>query len=173
MNPEERLQNWQLHDSIRGWFGRAIYEEMTKDDTIRIVTADLGYGLFDAHKEDFPNRFINVGASEQAAVGIGVGMALSGLKPFIYSITTFLIYRAYEWHRNFLEHENIPVMLIGSGYGKDYAHDGISHQPFEIHKVMDTLPNIETYFPDVKEVVPFTVQRMINRGKPAFMCLRR
>ncbi len=175
MQPEERLKNWKLHDSIRGWFGRAIYEEMAKDDKIRLITADLGYGLFDAHRDDFPDRFHNTGASEQLAVGIGVGMALSGLKPFVYSITTFLLFRAFEWHRNYINHESIPVRLVGSGFGNDYRHDGISHQPYvtEIDPIFDMFSNISLRIPDYKRMIPEIVKNMVETDRPSFICLRR
>ncbi len=173
MKPEERLKNWKLHDSIRGWFGRAIYEEMVKDEKIRLITADLGYGLFDAHKEDFGDRFVNCMASEQLAVGIGVGMALSGLKPFVYSITTFLLFRAFEWHRNYINHENIPVRLVGSGRDDDYKHDGITHQPWEMMQVMNLFPRIQPYEPTQKDFVPEIVRHMVTHDEPSFICLRR
>ena len=111
------------HDSIRGWFAAALHDEMEKDDRIWLLTGDLGYGMLDQIRDDFPERYLNVGASEQLLIGAGVGLALSGKIPFCYSITTFLIYRAFEWHRNYLNHEKIPVMLIGSGYEDDYSHD--------------------------------------------------
>lgn len=172
-----RFDDYPLHDSIRGWFGRALYFEMQADERVWCLCGDLGYGLLDSIRNDFPDRFYNVGASEQLLVGAGVGLALSGKIPFCYSITTFLVYRAFEWHRNFLNHEKIPVMLIGSGYEDDYKHDGVSHQPyglFGMDGLFETqLPNIQTYFPTEKEEVPVNLGRMIEENKPAFMCLRR
>src|SRR3954468_21539507 len=123
-----KFEDYPVHDSIRGWFGRALYFEMQKDEDIYLITADLGFGLWDKIRNDFPHRYYNVGAAEQCAVGTGVGLSLSGKKPFVFSITTFLIFRSFEWIRNYLNHERIPVMLIGSGYEDDYKHDGISHQ---------------------------------------------
>ena len=161
------------HDSIRGWFAAALHTEMEKNDRIWCLTGDLGYGMLDQIRDDFPDRFRNVGASEQLLVGAGVGLALSGKIPFCYSITTFLIYRAFEWHRNYLNHEQIPVMLIGSGYGDDYKHDGISHQPWEVGQVLDCLPNITQLYPDYKEELPFMVREMVQKLQPTFLCLRR
>lgn len=161
------------HDSIRGWFAAALHDEMEKDDKIRLIVADLGWGMWDKVRDDFPDRFVNTGASEQLAVGIGVGMALSGLKPFVYSITTFLLFRAFEWHRNYINHESIPVRLVGSGFGKDYKHDGISHQPHEVWEVMDLFVNIRHYFPKEKEHVPEVVKLMVEDDRPSFICLRR
>ena len=170
---QERIKNWQPHPSIRGYFAFALYKAMADNDNIWCLTGDLGFSMLDNIRDDFPERFVNTGASEQALVGAGVGLALSGKIPFCYSITTFLIYRAYEWHRNFLHHENIPVLLVGSGLDDDYKHDGISHQPFEVKEVLNTLPNILQFYPTQKEVIPDLVKMMISAKKPSFLCLRR
>ena len=167
------LEEYPLHDSIRGWFGRALYFEMQKNEDIFLITADLGYKLWDLHKRDFPDRFYNVGASEQCAVGAGVGLALSGKIPFVFSITTFLLFRPFEWIRNYLNHEQIPVRLIGSGFKDDYEHDGISHQPFELKEYRTLVPNIAWVMPQDKTKVPELLNFMITKHQPAFMCLRR
>lgn len=165
------------HESIRGYFAAALYNEMQKDERIWLITADLGFGMWDSVRDDFPDRYINVGASECCAVGAGVGLALSGKIPFVYSITTFLIYRAFEWHRNYLNHEKITVMLVGSGYEDDYKHDGITHQPYGLfgrEGLLETqLNNIDAYLPAMKEEVPIWLSSMIRNERPAFMCLRR
>lgn len=164
-----------VHDSIRGWFAAALHTEMEKDDRIWLVTADLGWKMWDNVRDDFPDRFINVGASECAALGVGIGLALSGKVPFVYSITTFLLFRPAEWIRNYLNHEQVPVRLIGSGLNDDYKHDGISHQPSrgEIGDYFSVFDNIQYYFPETKELVPDTLKSMIKRHQPSFMCLRR
>jgi transketolase len=167
------FEEYPLHDSIRGWFGRALYFEMQENPDIFLITADLGYKLWDLHQRDFPDRFYNVGASECCAVGTGVGLALSGKIPFVFSITTFLIFRSFEWIRNYLHHEEIPVILVGSGYADDYKHDGITHQPWEIHKVLNCLPNVKQFYPTQKEVIPDLVKMLISAQKPSFLCLRR
>src|SRR6266478_3568876 len=150
------------HESIRGYFASALHDEMERDDRIWLLTGDLGYGMLDNLRDDFPERYLNVGASEQLLVGAGVGLALSGKIPFCYSITTFLIYRAFEWLRNYLHYEEIPVLLIGSGMDNDYKHDGITHQPFEVREVLNCLPNIKQFYPTQKEVIPELVGMMIS-----------
>ena len=161
------------HESIRGYFAAALHTEMENDDRIWCLTGDLGYGMLDQIRDDFPERYMNVGASEQLLVGAGVGLALSGKIPFCYSITTFLIYRAFEWIRNYLHHEEIPVILVGSGYEDDYKHDGITHQPFEVREVLNCLPNVKQFYPQQKEVIPDLVKMLISAQKPSFLCLRR
>src|SRR3990167_6304737 len=94
-------------------------EELTKqaktNDKIWLVTCDLGYGLWDGFRDQIPQRFLNTGAAEQAAADICVGLALEGKIPFFYSITTFLLYRPFETLRTYVNHEQIPIKLAGSG----------------------------------------------------------
>lgn len=146
---------------------------MVDDDTIWLIVGDLGWGMMDRIKEDFPNRFLNVGASEQAGMGISAGLALSGQRPFFYSITTFLLYRPFEWIRNYLQHEGIPVRLVGSGWQDDYKHDGITHQPLEGWDVLQLFPRISCFWPDKKEQVASCLRTMLQMDQPSFLCLRR
>lgn len=166
-------EEYPLHDSIRGHFGRELYFAMQADPNILCFTADLGYGLLNSIRDDMPDQFVNFGASEQCMIGAAIGASLSGRVVFCYSITTFLLLRPLEWHRNYLQHEGIPVRLVGSGWADDYKHDGITHQPFEGRQVLALFPRIAKYFPTEKEEVPMCVQNMIKMNEPSFLCLRR
>ncbi len=168
MTPDE----YPLHDSIRGHFGRALYFEMQADPNVILLVADLGYGIFDLHQRDFPDQFINTGAAECSALGAAIGIALSGKKPVVYSITSFLLYRSFEWIRNYLNHEEIPVLLVGSGLDNDYAHDGITHQTYDAKEVLNLFPKIQQYYPDKESVAPM-LRTMLTQNQPAFMCVRR
>ena len=164
------------HDSMRGWFAYELYQAMKKDKDIWLIVGDLGYKVFDYHFKDFPDRCINTGAAEVAMMGIACGLALEGKKPFCYSITTFLLYRPFETTRNYINHEKIPVRLVGSGRDKDYAHDGFSHWSEDTFDLFDRSPvfcNIWNYWPDTKEETPELVKKMVKLDKPQFISLRR
>lgn len=161
------------HDSQRGWFVYELYNQMLKNKNIWVITGDLGYKMFDFIERDFSDRFINVGASEQSMIGVAVGLALQNQMPFVYSITPFLIYRPFETIRNYLHHEKIPIRLIGSGRGKDYKHDGISHWAQEDKKLMLILKNIEARWPETKEEVSQLVKEMVKVNKPWYCNLQR
>lgn len=167
-----KLQN-SWHQSQRGYFAGQLYEEMKQNDKIVLITADLGYGMFDKIQESFPDRFINTGASEQCALGIAVGYAIQGYIPFVYSITNFLLYRGFEWIRNYIDHERFNVKLVGSGRDDDYLHDGWTHCCPDAKKVMDLFPNIVQYWPILKDDVPVMVKDMANIKEPFFISLCR
>jgi len=162
------------YNSIRGWFAYELHKQMERNEDIWLVTADLGYKMFDSHFEDFPDRTINCGASEQAMLGIGVGLALEDKIPFVYSITPFLLYRPVEWIKNYLGHENIPVKLVGAGVGKDYLEDGFTHWSGEHYNtVISRWPNIQQFCPKKKEELPAIINKLVKNNKPSFLHLRR
>lgn len=161
------------HDSMRGWFAYELYQWMKKDKDIYLIVGDLGYGMFDAIRDDFPDRFLNCGAAEQAMMGIAVGLALEGKKPFIYSITPFLLWRAAETIRLYINHERIPIRLVASGRDKDYEHDGFSHYAGDDKDLLDCFKNIFCVWPDTKEQIPDIVEAMIENNKPWYINLKR
>jgi|SRR3990167_1554139 len=161
------------HDSIRGWFFYEFYQQMKKNNKMIAITADLGYGGFDAIRDEMPDQFLNVGASEFTGCCVAVGLACQGFIPFYYSITPFLLYRSFEVIRNYINREQIPVKLIGSGRDKDYKVDGWSHDASDAKQVMDIFKNIKCYWPEKKEEIPQIVEEMIINDKPCFLSLRR
>lgn len=167
------MKDYTPHPSSRGYLAHSLFHEMRKNKKIWVVTGDLGYKMWDYIREEYPDRFINVGASEQAMMGIAVGLALSGAIPVVYSISTFLIQRPFETIRNYIHHEKIPVKLIGSGREKDYLHDGISHWALYEKKMMGFFSNIESHWPEAKEEIPSLVTKMIESDKPWYINLRR
>lgn len=121
---------------------------MQLDQDIYLVTADLGYGLWDGIKCDFPTRFYNVGSSELAGLGICVGLAMEGKLPYFYSITPFALYRPFEIIRNYLDHECIKVNIVGGGRNKDYGYLGFSHWAEEDKQIMNCFKNITCLHPE-------------------------
>lgn len=170
---KERIENWKIHPSQRGHFSFGLYKQMAENEDIFLICGDLGYKIFDAHLQDFPQRAITVGASEQAMMGIAVGLALDGRIPFVYSITPFLLRRPYETLKLYIDEEKIPVRLVGGGRDKDYIHDGPSHDATSIHELLQTLPNVFQYWPMTNEGAGETARLMVEKNEPSFVSLRR
>jgi transketolase len=150
-----------------------LLDEMSNNENIITLTADLGFGLLDQVRKTFPDRFYNVGAAEQLMIGAGIGLAEGGKIPVCYSMSSFLLYRPFEFLRNYVSAENIPVKLIGSGRDKDYSHDGLSHWAHDDEIVLKALPNIKIYKPkDIAELEAIWPE-FINSMEPAYLNLTR
>lgn len=157
---------------MRKTFQQELLKAMSRNDNIYLLTGDLGYKMFDLHRETYPQRAINCGASEQAMLDIAVGMAYDGKIPFAYTITPFLL-RGFETIRTYINHENLQVKLVGSGRDKDYAHDGFSHDASDIKDFLDPMKNIVQFFPEDKGEIPDVLEEIIKNEKPSFISLKR
>lgn len=150
-----------------------LLDEMSVNHHIRVITADLGFGILDQIRNAYPDRFYNVGAAEQLMIGVAVGMAEQGLTPVCYSMSSFLLYRPFEFLRNYVDYERVNIKLLGSGRDKDYSHDGISHWAHDDEKVLRALPNIEVYKPGSLEELDMNFDQWINSTKPGYLNLTR
>lgn len=133
---------------MRRVFASYLYEQMNKNSDIYLITADLGYGLWDNIAKSFPDRFYNVGSSEMAMMGVGIGLAMEKKIPFVYSITPFALYRPFEMIRNYVNHEKIPVNIVGGGRDRDYGYLGFSHWAEEDIDVLMDFKNILLFKPE-------------------------
>jgi|TARA_R100000008_G_C3514443_1_gene130561 transketolase len=157
--------------SMRKRFQELLTEEMRSNEDIFLLVGDVGYKVFDHLREEYPERVINPGASEQLMIGMAAGLAMDGKIPVCYSITPFVLYRPFEFIRNYLQHEEIPVKLVGSGRNDDYGPCGFTHYAWEDMDVMKALPNIDIHYPHFPEEVD--IKRFLYTPIPSYINLRR
>lgn len=158
---------------MRKQFSERLHIEMSQNQNIVLLTGDLGYGLWDRIKIDYPDRFYNVGSAEQLMLGMASGMAMEGKIPIVYSITPFLLYRPFEIIRNYVDHEKLPVKLVGGGRDKDYGYLGFSHWASEDREVMKVFKNIKTLHPDTVEEMNDSFSMVTDPKTPLYINLRR
>jgi transketolase len=158
---------------MRKTFAQLLYNKMLTNLDIYLITGDLGYGLWDKVKDDYPDRFYNVGSSEMAMMGAAIGLAMEGKIPYVYSITPFAIYRPFEMIRNYLDHENIPVNIIGGGRDKDYGYLGFSHWSHDDKKIMGVFDNIKSFWPENENELLDCFQYSLKKNQPTYINLKR
>ena len=127
---------------MRNAFADEITSLAAEDKRIVMLPADIGNKLFDKYKELFPDRFYNCGVAEANSIGVAAGMAFSGLRPVVYTITPFITTRCYEQIRVDLCFNNLPVIIVGVGAGFCYSTLGITHHSCEDIAIMRVLPNM-------------------------------
>ena len=158
---------------MRKQFSQILHDEMGKNEKIYLLTGDLGYGLWDRIKIDFPDRFCNVGSSEQLMMGMAAGIAASGKIPVVYSITPFLLYRPFEFIRNYVNHEKLPVKLLGGGRDQDYGYLGFSHWAEDDKTIIKCFENIRPYWPNSDEELEEVSKEFLNSSSPCYLNLKR
>ena len=125
----------------------AIHRLAQRDPRVVFIGSDLGAGVLDEMRREFPGRFFMEGVSEQAIVGMAAGLAMDGYIPYVNTIATFLTRRCYEQVAIDLCLHNLPVRLIASGGGAVYAPLGPTHMATEDIGILRALPNMTIVAP--------------------------
>lgn len=132
---------------MRDAFVNQLENLAAKDPNLILITADLGFGIFDNFTALFPEQFINVGVAEQNMIGIATGLALEGKKVFAYSIANFATLRCIEQIRNDAAYHKVNLTVVASGGGLTYGALGMSHHATEDIAVMRALPEVTVVAP--------------------------
>ncbi len=158
---------------MRSAFIRAITAAAAEDERIVLLTADLGYKLFDEFAERFPGRFLNMGVCEANMVSVAAGLALEGRHVFTYSIVPFATIRCLEQIRNDVCLMRLPVTVVGVGAGYAYGVNGSTHHGTEDVGVMRALPHMTVVSPcDPREAEKATAA-LVEKGMPSYLRLGR
>ena len=144
---------------MRRKFGKLINELAKKDKKIVLLVGDIGYGIFDDFRKNHPKRFFNLGICEQSLIGVAAGMSLEGLKPWVYTITPFLIERPFEQIKLDIDQQKANVKLVGFA---DYPKLGPTHSELNAKKMMKLFNNIKSYFPKNSQDTKSIVKNAIN-----------
>ena len=155
---------------MRRRFGKLINELAKKDKKIVLLVGDIGYGIFDDFRKNHPKRFFNLGICEQSLIGAASGMALEGLKPWVYTITPFLIERPFEQIKIDIDEQELPVLLIGYS---DYPSHGPTHKAVNAPALCKAFKNLKSYFPENSAETKAAMLEAWDSKKPAFISLKR
>jgi transketolase len=158
---------------MRKTFANLLLEETKNNSNIITITGDLGYKLWDDYRKELPNNFYNVGSAEQLMIGMAVGLHYTGKIPICYSITPFLLYRPFELIRNYVNYENTPIKLVGSGRDNDYEHDGISHWAHDDEMILKSFTNIVIWKPKSLEELKNGFKDFLYSNKPYYLNLTK
>lgn len=158
---------------MRNTFASTFYDLGKEDPRLSVVVADISpAGSISKFREDFPDRFINVGVAEQVMIGLCAGMAQRGMRPFAYTIATFSVFRPFEIIRDDLCYQDLPVTVVGIGGGVTYSTLGATHHAMEDVSVMASIPNMAVIAPcDPAETAAATRWLAIHNQHPAYLRL--
>ncbi len=157
---------------------KVVIESLTewaeKDEKVILVVGDVGFSFMEAYKEKFPKQFLNTGVLEQSMMGIAVGLANEGFKPYVYTMKNFVILRPFEQVRNDICHGNANVKLLGVGGSEAYKFLGFSHNLYgdEEERLLKDLPNLNSYLnPQSEEELKGNLLAEYKRVGPAYFSI--
>ncbi len=132
----------------RNGFGEGLVEAGRVNKNIVVLCADLTESTrVLPFKEAYPDRFVQLGVSEQSMPSIAAGMAMAGKIPFIASYACFSPGRNWEQIRTTVALNNMNVKIAGAHAGVSVGPDGATHQMIEDLAIMRVLPNMNVVVP--------------------------
>lgn len=151
-----------------------------KDHKVILIVGDVGFSFMDDFKTKFPKQFLNVGVLEQSMMGIAVGLANQGFKPYVYTMKNFIILRPFEQLRNDICYGNANVKLLGVGGSEAYKFLGMSHNLSgdEENRLLKDLPNLNICIPcgawgptEDEKYLKNVLLEEYNRAGPAYFAI--
>lgn len=164
------IKTGEVKSKTKSWtsvFGDAIVRLAKKNKKIVAITAGmcLGTGL-KKFREEIPERFFDVGITEQHAVTMAAALAIEGFIPICAIYSTFL-QRAYDQIVHDVSLQNLPVIFAVDRAGL-VGEDGPTHHgPFDL-SYFRCIPNIVVSAPKNGEEFIALLKTAINYRKGPF-----
>ncbi len=134
--------------ATREGFGAGLYEVGKANDKIVALCADLlGSLKMGKFKDEFPERFIQVGIAEANMMGIAAGIATTGKIPYTGTFANFSTGRVYDQIRQSIAYSGKNVKICASHAGLTLGEDGATHQILEDIGLMKMLPGMTVINP--------------------------
>lgn len=161
------------HPTADAPFGRTLIELAKENDKIVGLSADLAkYTDIHVFRDAYPDRFYNVGMSEQLLMCAAGGLAKEGFIPFATTYASFIARRCYDFISQAICEHNSNVKIIGGLPGLQSGY-GPSHQATDDLAILGAMPNLMIIDPcDAVEVAQAT-RAMAEYDGPVYMRLLR
>lgn len=156
--------------TTRDGFGLGLLQAAQLDEKVVGVCADLTESTrMQWFKQQFPERFFQVGVAEQNLIGVAAGLALGGLTPFAASYACFSPANSWGVIRTSVCYNDVNVKIVGGHAGVVTGEDGATHQSLEDIALMRVLPKMTIVVPaDGEEARKATLALAQHHG-PAYL----
>lgn len=166
--------NMNLKIATRESYGKKLVELGKINKNIVVLDADLAEatktGLF---KKEFPERFFDMGISEQDMMSTAAGMATCGKIPFASTFAVFATGRAYDQIRNSICYPKLNVKICATHAGISVGEDGATHQMLEDIGMMRALPNMTVISVSDDTQTKWAVEEITKINGPVYLRLGR
>jgi transketolase len=178
--PEDRSKkSWTLLDLLEQAPGLlalsdTLNELADEGEPIVAFTGDLKYsnGLV-RFAEKHPDRFYNMGISEQNMVSAAAGAATTGLMPFVADFASFLPLLCCEQIRTDVAYSQLPVRLIGHHAGITLGFYGTSHHATEDFSITRAMAGLTVAAPTDANMLAASIRASMRWEEPIYFRIGR
>jgi len=151
----------------------AVYMLARRDPRVIFIGSDLGPGVLEGMKKEFPERYFMEGISEANVIGMAAGLAMDGFIPYVNTIATFITRRGFEQVALDICLHRLPVRLIGNGGGVVYAPLGPTHLAVDDFALMRVLPNMTVMAVSDADEMRRLMERSLDWPDPIYIRLAK
>ena len=160
--------------ATRQSYGEALLELGKENEKVVVLDADLSNATkTNIFAKEFPDRFFDMGISEQDMMATAAGFATCSKIPYASSFAVFAAGRAYDQVRNSICYPNLNVKICATHAGITVGEDGASHQMLEDISLMRTLPNMTVICPSDDVQTKWAVKEISKTDGPVYVRLSR
>ncbi|SEP82747.1 transketolase family protein [Streptomyces radiopugnans] len=134
-------------DTMRERFASVVSRLLDEDPRLAVVLAEIGADGFRRAAGRHPDRVVNVGIREQLLVGVGGGLALTGMRPVLHTFASFLVERPFEQLKLDFGHQGTGGVLVSAGGSYDWPAGGFTHMAPGDVALLDTLDGWTVHVP--------------------------
>jgi len=156
---------------MRKQFKETVMDLSLRDNRIVMIFGDVSVYLFSDFKEKYPNRFYNMGISENTLISVGAGLAAQGFHPFVHTIAPFITERSYEQIKLDMCYNRFGGNIISCGASFDYAWDGATHHTYTDLAILRLLPGMEVIQPGSTKELDTLLRSQYNNETPTYFRL--
>ena len=132
---------------MRKLFAELSKAEIANNPNSYVLLGDIGVGAFLNKEDQLPDRVFNMGIAEQAMIGFGSGLSISGGNVIVHTIAAFLVERAFEQIKLCCSYNNAKLILISANGPYEYEKLGPTHHCPNDVSILSTLPNFNIRVP--------------------------
>ena len=160
--------------ALRVAFGETIAELARTDPRIVVLDGDTGSSTrTDIFENEHPERFFQMGITEQNMLGMAAGMATLGLIPIVSTFSCFIVSRAHDSIRVLIAQPKLNVKLMGGYAGLLAGMTGKTHLMFDDISIMRAMANMTVVAPVDEIETRQALAAIIEYPGPVYLRLTR
>ena len=160
--------------ALRLAFGETITELAETDKRLVVLDGDTGSSTYTSIFEAaHPNRFFQMGITEQNMLGMAAGMATLGLVPIVSTFSCFIVSRAHDSIRVLIAQPKANVKMMGGYAGLLAGMTGKTHLMFDDISIMRAMANMTVVAPVDEVETRSALRAIMEYDGPVYFRLNR